>query len=255
MQRVAGEKGDSLVMRSGALCSRKASKVGFFSALSFTLCSTAVRSPEPLCPGWLSPAPKVCSTQGPHGQEDPGLVSLCKDARALANPWEHVCKTLMSECIRVSLTSAGTGFSVGGSDAAELRAGRQAAGRARGHARWSGPGLSKRGVCLHLRRLCLGAWCGRINTAAPCLLKHEHVAWDPRAVQAISVVFLNMQLQREIWDGGIDEPKGWSSPQVPAWRGQRRQGKLLSRGSVRGNTKPVHGDRANLCSRRFWAQK
>lgn len=136
--------------------------------MSSTSCSAVARSTESSCPGWLSPTPGACSTQGPHRQEDAGRVSLCKAARSLANPQEHVCKMLMSECVRVSLTFAGTGFSVGGSDAAELRAGGQTAGREQaGHV----GGVTKCGVCLHLRQLCLGAWCGMLNTTHSALAK------------------------------------------------------------------------------------
>lgn len=72
-------------------------------------------------PAWLSPPPKV-------GRRTLGEC-LCAKVRVLllvSGSTSDVCKSPMAGCIRVSLTSAGTGFSVGGSDVAELWAGMQA---------------------------------------------------------------------------------------------------------------------------------
>lgn len=60
----------------------------------------------------------VTCSQG--GQGDPGWVSLCKGASALASLWEH------QRCLQITdgrVRTCFAGFSVGGSDVAELRAG------------------------------------------------------------------------------------------------------------------------------------
>lgn len=191
-----------------------------------------------MCLDWLSPAPGARSTRGPHGQADPGRVSLCKDARALANPWEHNCKTLMSECVRVPLISAGTGFSVGGSDAAELRAGsrQQATGRAR---RWR-----KQARCVPSPKAVVPrglVWDAEHHPFYPCSSTSGLcTAWDPRAVPTILVVFL---IGGSGVKYGMGEQMGGkdglgSSPQPLAGRGQHRQGKLLGGAATEGMQNP-----------------
>lgn len=77
------------------------------------------------------------------------------------------------------------------------------AGRAHGCARWPGAGVTNHSVCLNLRRLCPGAWCGMLNMATLPLNKHEWVVCCVAAqscaghLSSVSDTYFHC----EIWDG------------------------------------------------------
>lgn len=168
-------------------------------------------------PGWLSPVPKV-------GRRTLG-DSLCAKVRVLllvSGSTSDVCKSPMAECVRVSLTSAGTGFSVGGSEVAELRAGMQAAGRACGCAQRPGPGGTKHHMCFNLRGLCSGAWYRMPNAPTSVLSQTKVVCVLCGTAVLCFCSVSDVRLRHEMWCGGSGWQKGCFSLQTLDWRGQCR---------------------------------